>query len=307
MFNQPHEVNVIIANRLLPHYRLCVIATLCVFTTGFAYAKQLIKPEIYYDYLPFQEVLATNTPINQVSASSLMLVNKIRGHFREISFQPTLRVLRALDNSETPVCALFKLTTPQREKDYVVSLPVSFLSTNRLFMRKDFGEINRLTLNTSGRIKSLSALFKHHPESKLIYWRDISYSTYIDEQIALLPEKNKHVVTGISSHGSLVKLLGRNRADFAILNPSEKRDYDREHGILELPSYQIEGIDAVSTGHLICNKSPSTEMFIDTVDSIMLQLYSQESFVAANTDKLKPKERILIVRAIEASKSLPQE
>ena len=261
-------------------------------------ANESKKTTIYYDYLPFSSAYETQTTENIVSAPALLLLNNISSPI-DVQFLPTTRLISELNNTnERVVCSLFKLKTDERSENYHFSLPVSFIINNRLYLRSDMRPIPATLLNKDGELKTLSSLFTGN-NKVIMLWDIISYGNLVDEVLKTIPAKNKVIIQGLSSHGSLTKMIERGRTDYAIMFPSEVTDFENDSKPLHLLSYRIAGVKPVSSGHIMCNKNQASKDFLRIVNNKLIELYKSPSFVTANTLNISSKETELIIKEIK--------
>ncbi|WP_371195068.1 hypothetical protein [Glaciecola sp. SC05] len=284
------------------HYlKKCMVLSACLLSIFVSYenqAKPEFKAQVYYDYRPFSDAYRTQTPANSVAASNLLLLNEI-SNLVDVRFLPTMRLLTELDTpNNQAVCSLFKLQTSAREKDYYFSLPISFLSNNRLFLRRGLPALSPNLLNDEGEVISLAAIFGPSSTQKIMLWEQISYGETVDKGLNEIPDSNKDFIQVESSHGSLVKMIDRGRTDYAILYPTEIADFEKEFYPLDLLSYPIAGVGAVSTGHLMCNKNQASIELLLKVDKAISALYESSEFIQANTLNISDSESKIVIAAI---------
>ncbi|WP_148277341.1 hypothetical protein [Brumicola pallidula] len=259
------------------------------------------KPTIYFDYLPFVKTYETQQAKNAVSATTLLFMQNITRH-AALKFLPTIRLLAELDiDTEQSKCALFKLKTAERLDNYYFSLPISFLSTNRLYLRPGMQALSVDLLNEDGEIKNITSLFNDN-QNTILLWQDISYGELVDAALRKIPSKNKIIIKGLTSHGSSAKMIERGRTNYAILFPSEVAEFESEMQPFDLLSYRIDGTEPISTGHLMCNKTDASKAWLDKFNAVLVELYESPEFIKANTFKISSQEKILVLNAINQLK-----
>lgn len=277
-----------------------VSSILFVFANG-AFTLQATESKqttIYYDYLPFSKAYETQTTESVVSAPNLLLLKHLSNKVG-VEFLPTTRLMSELNNvTERSVCSLFKLKTDERSEKFYFSLPVSFILTNRLYLKRDMPPIPESLLNEDGELKSLLSLFNGN-DNVIMLWDIISYGSVVDEALETIPDKNKIIIQGLSSHGSLARMIERDRTDYAIMFPSEVTDFENDATPLNLLSYRIAGVNPISTGHVMCNKNQASKDFLLTVNNKLIELYRSPSFIKANTLNVSPKDTELLIKEIK--------
>jgi len=117
-----------------------------------------------------------------------------------------------------------------------------------------------------------------------------------------IPEKNKILIKGLASYAGLAKMISSSRADIAIMIPSAVTEFENEFYPLDLLSYRMEGVEPISTIHMMCNKNKASTTFLETVDATLRELYKTPEFLSANTLNVSVKEAPLIIDAIEKAK-----
>lgn len=253
---------------------------------------------IYYDYLPFVEASKTRQAQSAVAAANLLLLRNISKKV-DVQFRPTMRLLAELEEeTEKSVCSLFKLKTDKRSESFDFSLPISFLSTNRLYLQKSMPPLDPALLNDEGELKTLSSLFTDNNKI-IMLWDLVSYGNIIDEAINNIPSKNKIIIQGLTSHDSLAKMIERGRTDYAIIFPSEIAAFKSNTQAFDLLSYRIAGVKPISTGHLMCNKNEVSKAFLQEVNDTLIALYKTPAFIEANTLNVSPEEAAVVIEEIK--------
>ncbi len=258
---------------------------------------------VYYEHVPFIDAYENHQdPMTAVSASNLILVNKLSSQINT-KFLPSARLLTKFEEiTDTAICALFKFKNSERVLQYEFSLPVGFIQTHRLYVRSGMGPLSPALLNEQGEVKQISDLFETYPDAKLMLWDKISQGELIDKAMNDIPEKNKILIKGLASYAGLAKMISRSRADFAIMIPSAVTEFENEFYPLELLSYRMEGVEPISTIHMMCNKNKASTTFLETVDATLRELYKTPEFLSANTLNVSVKEAPLVIDAIEKAK-----
>lgn len=257
---------------------------------------------VYYEHVPFIEAYKNQIPNTAVSSSNLLLVNKLSSQI-SIQFLPSARLSNKFKEvTDIAICALFKFKTSERALQYDFSLPVGFVLNNRFYVGQEKGALPRSLLNEQGEVKHISALFDYYPDAKLMLLGNISQGEFIDKAIKDIPEKNKIIISGLTSYTSLVKMISRSRADFAIMSPYAVTEFEHEADTLDLLSYRMQGVELISTIHMMCNKNKASTKILAMVDATLRALYQTPEFLLANTVNMSAKEAPLIIDVIEKVK-----
>ena len=245
-----------------------------------------------------------NSTNNKVA---LMLFDNIDAKVN-FEFLPFERLSSELQQSTTSidnaVCALFRLKTKEREKQYLFSSPLGFGPSQRLFMHKLLPKIPPALLDKNGSIKSLPSLMNQYSSSQLVLAKGRSYGEYLDNQIAGINEAQIVTINRNSIENLNARLIGYERADFSILFPEELDEINEEQANINYYSFRIAGAPNVITSHIICNKSPKSEVFLKIVNAKLTKLYQTQMFLDAHFTHLPEVEHQVVKKAIE-EKSRP--
>jgi uncharacterized protein (TIGR02285 family) len=260
------------------------------------------KPTIYFEYYPFVEAYKSQQAGNAVSATNLLFLQNTKNE-AAIKFLPSIRLQTELNaDTEKPICALFKRKTRERLDKYYFSLPISFLPTNRLYLRPGMPPLPLELLNEKGELKYIAPLFDDN-QNTILFWDGISYGELVDDVLNKLSSENKVVISGVSVNGLLINMIEHRRADYAIMFPSEVVEFGNKDPAFDLLSYKINGVEPVSTGHLMCNKNEASKAWISKFNNILVEMYQSAEFTKASTFNITPQEEILVINAINHVKS----
>ncbi|GGF79100.1 hypothetical protein [Alteromonas lipolytica] len=207
--------------------------------------------------------------------------------FKQMNFFPraeltvTSRFETILQGKE-PVCTFLMIKNPAREALYRFSLPTDFLLAHRLYQTTNTPAIPAELLNPGGELASLQALFNTFPQRKLMLLKDRSYGSFLDGEIAALPESAKYYRWGSHQFDSDIKMLVKGRGEYILAYPYDiKRESPKYPGVT-FQSNAIAGNSAIRTGHIMCNDTPASERFIQRVNRELRQLYFSADFLDAH-------------------------
>lgn len=185
-------------------------------------------------------------------------------------------------------CTTDRIKTPQREKQFLFSLPVNFYLGYRLYQRADLAPLPAGLLDATGAVRSLPALMQAEPHSRLLVSSHYSLGEYLDNEIKQVAVRQQIPISTTRYYDQFVGVFLAKRAEYAVLFPTAIYEYF--HGDLPMPvrSYPIAGAPQVVAGHLMCNNTAASRQFLRQVDAALLSLYSDQAFIAAHTRYMLP-------------------
>jgi uncharacterized protein (TIGR02285 family) len=257
---------------------------------------------VLYSYKSLSNHLQNGSASSTNSKVATILFDDIDAKMN-FEFLPYERLSNTLQQStldlDNAVCALFKLKTKEREQQYLFSQPLAFGPSQRLFMHKPLPEIPPELLDEDNRINSLPDLMNHYSHSQIILAKGRAYGEFIDSQIANINEAQIIYVNRNSGENLNARLLGYERADFSILFPEELNEIKEEKADINYYSFRIAGAPTVITSHIICNKSPQSEVFLEKVNAELTKLYQTQAFLEAHFTFLPEIEHQVVKEAIK--------
>lgn len=217
-------------------------------------------------------------------------------------YAPYKRTQRMLTEAE-PACTFYALKTAQRESTYNFSLPLTFLSTPRLYIRGD-KTLDEKLLNEKGELRSLQIFFDAQPDALMLLIDGVSYGDALDAHLAELPKHNIVKRASGDRHNKLSGMFFRDRVDIALIYPQEVKQYLASHPNHSEPfqSYVVAGIPATTSGYIMCNKHANTEAFIDKVNGVLMELYDTPAYIEGQLRHSPESEYPLLEAAILATK-----
>jgi uncharacterized protein (TIGR02285 family) len=144
-------------------------------------------------------------------------------------------------------------------------------------------------LNKQNQITSLSALFDALPTMKLGLNQSRSYGKKLDNDIASLPQKNVYLRAGENHIKAIIEMLMQNRINFLIEFPTDFNAVSKKiKKEVIFKSIEIANSPRYILGHLACNKSEKSKIFMRDVNKSLLSLYQTEEFYQAHIKYLDP-------------------
>ncbi|WP_414829337.1 hypothetical protein [Alteromonas sp. H39] len=266
---------------------------------GHAVPAEPVK--MYYGMSNFPEKLEQPAHDGALYISYRLLLNELNAPL-DFMYAPYKRTQRLLTEAE-PACTFYALKTAQREKEFHFSLPVTFLSTPRLYIRGE-KPLDDALLNENGELRSLQAFFDAQPDALMLLIDGVSYGDALDSHIAELPSRNIVKRASGDRHNKLSGMFFRDRVDIALIYPQEVQQHlamnpdDAE----PFQSYVIAGVPATTSGYIMCNRHPQTEALIAKVNEALLRLYDTPAYIEGQLRHSPESEYSLLEAAISETK-----
>jgi uncharacterized protein (TIGR02285 family) len=242
--------------------------------------------------------------IGTATITLLSLVERLNTQ-TELQFIPFARQDKVLITADTATCALFRLATNERSKQYLFSRPTAFQPAHQLYTTQASGPLLDVLLNESGEVKSVKQLLNYYRDDHLLTTTNISYGSFLDEEVAKVSETQKITIQGFSTQGVHAKMLAKGRARFTISTPLEIYNYAAEDKGFEYFAYSIAGAPKIIKSRIMCNDTPRSRLFLNEVNEALRELYSEPVFRNAHTDFLPKDEYAKVAQAIDEEFNSP--
>ncbi len=215
-----------------------------------------------------------------------LLANSIKNYQIKLTYAPLARVDYLLQNKQN-ICATNRIKNTERETFGLFSLPLNLYPGLRLYyVENDNVTANKIPehlLNKQNQVISLSALFNALPAKKLGLYQSRSYGEGLDKDIASLPQKNIYIRAGDNHVKATVHMLMQNRIDFLIEFPTEFNTASNQlKESINFKSIEIANSPRFILGHLACNKTEKSKLFINEINKLLLALYQTDDFYQAH-------------------------
>lgn len=256
---------------------------------------------MYYGMSDFQRKLKDPSHDGALYVSYRLLLDELASPPAFI-YAPYKRTQRLLAEA-TPACTFYALKTTPREQNYNFSLPVTFLSTPRLYIRGDT-PLDETLLNENGELRSLRAFFEARPDALMLLIDGVSYGDALDEMIAEIPERNIVKRASGDRHNKLSGMFFRDRVDIALIYPQEvKQHLATNPGDNEpFQSYVVAGIPATTSGYIMCNRNQQTAELLTQVNQALIRLYDTPAYIEGQLRHSPESEYPLLEAAINDAK-----
>lgn len=192
--------------------------------------------------------------------------------------------------STLPFCALNRIKTQRRAKQYLFSLPVHLYPSHRLYFLPLNIELSPF-LNAQGQLTDLTALLEAHPRTTLLTEAQRSYGDYLDVQLSHINKAQLIQRPGGDSYKATVTMFERGRASFILTYPTTIQRYASQLTLNQVHSLEIANNPPFVLGHIACSDTPESRQFLKTVNEALSQLYRQERFLALHLRYLPNAER----------------
>ncbi|WP_440056983.1 hypothetical protein ACSLBF_19055 (plasmid) [Pseudoalteromonas sp. T1lg65] len=200
------------------------------------------------------------------------------------------RAVKKMREGTNVSCVTNKVKTPDREKEFLFSLPINIYLSRKLYQRASARPLAASLLNEHGELRSLNTLFEQHDDAVIVLASASSYGVFLDEQLAQVKPKNKLMRSPIEYHNTIYDMFEKKRADFLLGYPAEiyhriskKPAEFRAYDIAKAPKYII--------GYWMCNNTPKSEDFIKQLNQHIVTAYQTKEFIHAHTNWLPLEDR----------------
>ncbi|WP_194866856.1 hypothetical protein [Pseudoalteromonas sp. PPB1] len=240
------------------------------------------------------EMVFSQQPLDISTDSNNLVLNYILktspSYFRPpLLLAPGTRIDQLLQ-SNLPFCALNRIKTRQRAKQYLFSLPVHLYPSHRLY----FLPLNiKLApfLNEQGQLTDLIALLKAHPRTTLLTEAQRSYGDYLDTQLARVDKAQLIRRPGGDSYKATITMFERGRVSFILTYPTTIQRYASKLTLEQVHSIEIANNPSFVLGHIACSDTPETREFLKVVNVALQHLYQTSRFYDLHLRYLPESER----------------
>jgi uncharacterized protein (TIGR02285 family) len=230
------------------------------------------------------------SPADIADETNSMLFAALKDHSIEFVPSSYKRALRIMSEQPSPSCLINKIKTPDREASFLFSLPVNLYLSRRLYIQRHLAPLNPALLDQQGNIKSLPLLFDIYKNKLIVVASAFSYGPFLDAQLAKVKSTNKVERDGINHYETVYRMFNSKRVDFLLAYPTEiYRQVQIDEA--DYKSYSMANSPEYISGHVMCNDTKHSRIFIDKVNDIMAMLYKKDKFIEAHLKYLPEKER----------------
>lgn len=238
-------------------------------------------PQINPDVSASPSVYTEQLILNKLKLNQLKQYN--------IKLQPTSvkRINAEIKNSKN-TCAANRIKTNSREKFSVFSSPQNIYLSHKLYRLPQDLPPPLSLFNNEEKIISLVDFFDHYQQLVLGIGDEVSYGSFIDNEIGKVNINNIYKRGGSDHLFALTKMMLAKRIDFILSYPNEIKLNLPENQQLE--SYRISGSTPYILGYFTCSKSELGRQVISDINKILANEYLKSDFHKVYQQWLLPED-----------------
>ncbi|XLP06252.1 hypothetical protein ACI7YQ_14045 [Alteromonas marina] len=226
-----------------------------------------------------------------------MLVDEI-GHTDPVLHVPLVRSFAYMQHGEN-ICVLNKIKAPEREKNHLYSLPLSFFQTQRFYQLASLPPIDEELLNKEGQLLSVSQVMEAYPDAFIVLPEEFSFGERIDEDLKQVSREQILRVANDVYYSRFMDMFAKGKSDFALIFPASIYLSYGEQMPVAVRSYSIAGNPSHVSGHVICPDTPQGAKHIARINAAIKRMYSKAEFIDAHTRYLPAQDRQNVQTFIE--------
>lgn len=140
----------------------------------------------------------------------------------------------------------------------------------------------------------LPDLFKRFPERTVVVSTQIAQGAGLDEQLDLIPTQNKVVRNSSAHEDGVIRMFGKNRADYILLFPQSL--IEGQGVALGVRNYPIAKAPMFQSGHFMCANNPFMREVVSKIDGILEQLKYSNKLYETHLKWLREEDKPLFTR-----------
>ena len=230
-----------------------------------------------------------------------MLVDEL-GYTSPVLHIPLVRSFLNMESGEN-VCVLNRIKSPERERNFLYSLPLNFFQTQRFYQMASLPPIQEHLLNADGEVQSIHDVLPSYPDSFIVLPESYSFGEKVDADIAQINPKQILRVANDVYYSRFMNMFTNGKSDFALIFPATVYRNFGDDMPVAVRSYPIADNQSVVSGHVICPDTPQGSRHIERINAAIKRLYTQPEFIDAHINYLPdqdiPNLRAVIERAID--------
>ena len=230
-----------------------------------------------------------------------MLVDEL-GYKDPVLHVPLVRSFAYMQHGEN-ICVLNKIKVPEREKNHLYSLPLSFFQTQRFYQLGSLPPIDKHLLDKKGQLLSVSKVMKAYPDAFIVMPEDYSFGERIDEDLKQVGREQILRVPNDVYYSRFMDMFAKGKSDFALIFPATLYRSFGENMPIKVRSYSIADNPDYVSGHVICTNTPQGAKHIERINSAIKRIYLTPEFINAHTRYLPAQDkqnlRTIIKQSIE--------
>lgn len=218
-----------------------------------------------------------------------MLVNEL-GYKEPVLHVPLVRSFAYMQHGEN-ICVLNKIKAPQREKNHLYSLPLSFFQTQRFYQLASLPPIDEHLLNKEGQLLSVSLVMEAYPDAFIVLPEEFSFGEKIDEDLKQVSREQILYVANDVYYSRFMDMFAKGKSDFALIFPASIYLSYGEQMPVSVRSYSIAGNPSHVSGHVICPDTPQGAKHIARINAAIKRIYLKAEFIDSHTRYLPAQDR----------------
>ena len=228
-----------------------------------------------------------------------MLVDEL-GYKDPVLHVPLVRSFAYMQHGEN-ICVLNKIKAPEREKNHLYSLPLSFFQTQRFYQLASLPPIDKHLLNKKGQLLSVSKVMKAYPDAFIVMPEEYSFGERIDEDLKQVSREQILRVPNDVYYSRFMDMFAKGKSDFALIFPATLYRSFGENMPIKVRSYSIADNPDYVSGHVICTNTPQGAKHIERINSAIKRIYLTPEFINAHTRYLPAQDKQNLRTIIEQS------
>ena len=244
-----------------------------------------------------ERVNLQDTPYSTAVDTAQMLVDEL-GYTLPVLHIPLVRSFHNMENGEN-VCVLNRIKSPERERNFLYSLPLNFFQTQRFYQIASLPPINEHFLNADGEVQSIHDVLASYPESFIVLPEFYSFGENVDADIGQVDKNQILRVANDAYYSRFINMFANGKSDFALIFPATVYRNFGDDMPVAVRSYPIAGNPGVVSGHVICPNTTQGASHIERINAAIKRLYTKPEFIDAHTNYLPAQDIPNLRGAIE--------
>lgn len=237
------------------------------------------------------------TPYSTAVDTVQMLVDEL-GYTSPVLHIPLVRSFLNMENGEN-VCVLNRIKSPERERNFLYSLPLNFFQTQRFYQMASLPPIQAHLLNADGEVQNIRDVLVSYPDSFIVLPESYSFGEKVDADIAQVDKNQILRVANDAYYSRFMNMFANGKSDFALIFPATVYRNFGDDMPVAVRSYPIAGNPSVVSGHVICPNTTQGASHIERINTAIKRLYTKPEFIDAHTNYLPAQDIPNLRGAIE--------
>jgi len=253
---------------------------------------QSISNDIVYIHTADQkdfEYLKNNNDMHSLSVATNLYALSAMPQAIKFEHMTAKRSLKFMEKGDDNICLVNKLKTKERVEKFIFTLPINLFLGRRLYQNSSFKELQNF--DSYDNYVKLDELFRQKPDAKILISNQISYGDVIDNQLSNLADKNKIIRHSPEQNHGLINMFSRGYIEFSLLYPQQVYYSNIE---LEARTYRLDNSPPFVLGHIMCNKTPATAIFIKQLNSHLSSQRSSSRLLDIHLQFVRPADQEMV-------------